>query len=227
MYMAEAHVGGQARRCYLHVHDISRQGMCIETQLKLAVDTLIPMRFFFEEPLEVQVQVMWQTSSESGQMMGFRFVDLTAPGEAAIDRMMGRFLPAGEKRKSVRVDRCLRFEIEAEGVRTAIASTTLELGRGGMRISASQPLSDGLLTQAHIELESGQPPIEVTIRVAWQKPTSFNTVLVGLEFLDPKPEVTARIDRFVERVVSGTLDTPSLLSRAERAPQASGGPEET
>lgn len=217
MFTAEVHIGDQTKRCYLHVHDISQSGMRLSTQLHLPAGIPLRVRFFFHEHLELPVQVMWQREGENGQMLGIQFMDVTPETEEAIARLMDRLTGQGrEQRRTMRLDHSMRVEVEVNGVRTPLTCTTLEVSRGGMRISADVPLLEGETYRAHIELEPGKPLVELPFQVVWKKPTSFEKTLMGLTFVDPSEEALASIDRFLQRVQSGTLT--SVVKPAHPAP---------
>jgi len=55
-------------------------------------------------------------------------------------------------------------------------------------------------------LEYDLPPIEVVARVAWQKETSFDRYLIGLEFTSIDEDARKRIEQFIDSAIAGRLE---------------------
>ncbi|MHB2020899.1 MAG: PilZ domain-containing protein, partial [Candidatus Xenobia bacterium] len=199
IFVAEVKVDGRLARCYLYILDISEGGMKITTHFAFPPRAPVPARFLLDDsPLEVTVEQVWQKSIEGTQMMGLRFVDVSDAARAAIHRFMDRFSPQ-EKRRSFRLDRVLNVELNG------VVYSTLDISTGGLRISGDAPLSESGPGRARLFLEHDRPPLELNVRVAWQKTTSFDRTFIGLEFVDPEPAAIERIDDFIDRALAGTL----------------------
>ena len=102
---------------------------------------------------------------------------------------------AGEQRRFVRVPFVQDIEVEgAVGKRSSA-----DLSVGGMYVELGSFTPVGTVLQVRFTLEADQPPIHLAARVVDGDPGGG----VGLSFLDASPEVQARIQRYVERVVRG------------------------
>ena len=58
--------------------------------------------------------------------------------------------------------------------------------------------------RVHLEFE--KKPVNIQARVRWQKETSFGKHVVGMQFINMGGADALRINRYIDRVVSGEID---------------------
>lgn len=214
IFKAQLTIGEAASGCYLYVLDISmspdgRGGMRITTDRTLPSETVLGIRIFLEEPLQVQSRVSWQRELEGGtRVYGLQFVDLSPQQEESVRAFMQKFTPEAH-RQNFRLNRVLTVEFYADAQRCS--ALTLDLSPGGMRLVNDFPLEEKGAVPCRLHLDLDRPPVAVTARVQWQKPMQFDRYMIGLEFMAPDAEATERIQGYLERAMRGDLDRQIVL----------------
>ena len=66
IFSAEITRGGETVQCYLYIIDISEGGIRITSDYSFPTDGPVRVKFKFDEPLEVNVKVVWSKTLEGG-----------------------------------------------------------------------------------------------------------------------------------------------------------------
>ncbi len=201
---------GVSKNCFVHIYDLHESGMRIHSDFSLQDGEVFPVRMALDEPLEVQVEVVWQKELIGGMhVLGLKFTDLTREQSAQIQHFLDKYSPEN-RRRSYRLDRILVVEMILGSTRQKFGVFTLDLSASGMRITHEFPLPEDVEIHFRILLEYDQEPIEVTARVQWQKENAFGQFLIGVEFIEIGSEARLRVERFIDRAMAGELGQATI-----------------
>jgi c-di-GMP-binding flagellar brake protein YcgR len=224
IFSAEIMLDGTPQMCYLYIFDISEGGMRIHTDFSFPENKVIPVKFYLDEPLEIAVQVVWQKILVGGMhVIGIKYIDLDEESHARINRFMDKYSPEG-KRKSYRLNRVLSVEMELSDRTEKFYALTLDISPQGMRITNDFPLPEGETVPFRLLLDVDRPPVELNARIAWQKETSFETFMIGMEFIGVTSEATMRINDYIDKAMSGELDRQVIKTQDMSIFESEGGP---
>jgi len=193
---------------YLYIVDISKGGMKITTDLDIPLDIVfhINLTIDVEDPLDTDVMGVWKKKMFGGtNMVGIKFVDPPEKTVKAIEDFMNIHSQEG-KRRAYRLNRVLPVEMEIEGKTDKFHTLTLDLSAQGMRISNPFPLPFDKNINMKLMLDFEEAPIYLTAKVAWQKETSYEQYLAGIQFKEIRKDDEGRINNYIDRAISGELD---------------------
>lgn len=206
IFSAEVMLEGSPQMCYVYIYDISEGGMRVHSDFSFPEDKVIAVKFYLDEPLEVTVQVVWQKILVGGMhVIGIKYIDLDDESQARINRFIDKYSPEG-KRKSYRLNRVLSVEMELADRTEKFYALTLDISPQGMRVTNDFALPEGEAVPFKILLDVDLPPVILIAKVAWQKETSFDTFMIGLEFVNVTPDNVRRINGYIDKAMSGELD---------------------
>lgn len=193
---------------YLYIVDISKSGMKITTDLDIPIDCKFHINLTLDvgDPLDTDVRGVWKKKMFGGtNIIGIQFLDPSKKTVNSIKEFMDIHSPEG-KRKSYRLNRILPVEMEIEGKIDKFHTLTLDLSAQGMRISNPFPLPFDKKIDMKLMLDFEETPIHLKAKVVWQKETSYEQYLAGIEFIEIREEEQGRVNRYIDRAISGELD---------------------
>ncbi len=203
---------GASKNCFVHIYDLHESGMRIHSDFSLEDGEVFPVRMSLDEPLEVQVEVVWQKELIGGMyVLGLKFTNLTREQSSLIGTFLDKYSPEN-RRRSYRLDRILVVEMILGATRQKLGVFTLDLSASGMRITHEFPLPEDMEIPCRVLLEYDQDPIDVTVRVQWQKENAFGQFLIGLEFTEIGDEARLRVERFIDRAMAGELGQATITN---------------
>jgi c-di-GMP-binding flagellar brake protein YcgR len=196
------------RTTYIFIKDMSEGGLKIHSDMNLPVDMIIPIKFYLDSTLDVSVKVAWHKELGGMHIMGLQFMDITDEASGVVRAFMDRYSPEG-LRRNYRLDRTLAFQIDAGEQSMDFCALALNISAEGMRLINEFILPEGKEFPLKIILETELPPVHFTAQVSWQKQTTFDNYMIGLNFSGVSPECSERIDAFLDKAINGTLDQPA------------------
>ncbi len=221
---AEVTFGGVTHTSYLYIKDISPGGMKVHSDYQFPADQEIPVRFFLEEPIEITVKPVWQKEMLGGMyIIGLMFGAHSEETDTLIRRFIEKHSPEG-RRKEFRLDRMIAVEIFIENLSQKFYTLTLDLSPRGMRIVNEFPLPEALDIPFRILLDYDQPPLTAVARVAWQKETTFNRYMIGLQFISLPEGGARRINDYLDRLICGRTEKQVFKQGGERSKEEGGSP---
>lgn len=206
---AEINLGAPVpKTAYLVIKDISEGGLKIHSDFNLPLERKIPIKFYLESLLDVTVRVAWHKEVGGMHIMGLQFMDIAPEAAGIIKNFMDKYSPEG-RRKNFRLDRMLAVEMIVGDLPQKFYALTLDLSTAGMRLINEFPLPENIDIPLRLVLEMDLPSVSCIARVAWQKETSFERLMIGLQFVSVNQAFTGRIEAFLDKAIEGTLDTPA------------------
>lgn len=203
---------GVTRNCFVHIYDLHESGMRIHSDFSLEDGEIFPVRMSLDEPLEVQVEVVWQKELIGGMyVLGLKFTDLSRDQSSQIGSFLDKYSPEN-RRRSYRLDRILVVEMILGSTRQKLGVFTLDLSASGMRITHEFPLPEEMEIPFRVLLEYDKDPIDVMARVQWQKENAFGQFLIGLEFTEIGSEARLRVEQFIDRAMAGELGNATITN---------------
>lgn len=203
IFAAELDLEDGRQHCFVHIHDLSEGGMRIHTDFNFPDGESLPLRLHLDEPLQVQVQKMWDKELIGGMhVLGLRFCDIDPETRNKLQTFLKKYSPEN-KRRAFRLERILVVEMILGATKQKFGVFTLDLSTSGMRINHEFPLPEDVGIPFRILLEYDQPPIDVKAKVSWQKENAFGQFLVGMQFTEISDEARYRIEEFIDSALSG------------------------
>lgn len=193
---------------YLYIVDISDGGMRITCDMDMPMDYIFHMKLAIdtEDPLDTNIKIIWKKDLFGGtKIMGIQFIDPSEKTRNAIREFMDKHSEEG-KRRAYRLDRVLPVELEIEDHTEKFNTLTMDLSTVGMRISNPFPLPYDKMIKLKVLLDFEDVPVHLKARVVWQKETSYDQHIIGIEFTDLRGEDKGRINLYIDRAISGELD---------------------
>lgn len=193
---------------YAYIVDISEAGMRLTTDVYLPINDPFHMSLVLDDSsvLDTDVVVRWKREMLGGTcMVGIQFINIPAESLAVVKNFMERHLADG-KRKSFRLNRVLEVEINIEGQKDQVKTLTMDLSTQGMKITNEYSLPEDKIINLRLSLEFETKPVNIRARVRWQKETTFGKHVIGLQFINMGGADALRINRYIDRVVSGEID---------------------
>lgn len=205
-------LGDTPKHSFIYIVDLSLHGMKITTDFSFP-EGEVPLRILLDKPVEMRVQSAWQRELYGGMYtVGLKFLD--EEGSAPIQRLVQKYHPEN-KRKSLRLNKLLTVEMKIDSQSRKFQAFTIDISTQGMKITNDFPLPTEKTVEFLLHLEPNFPPVLVTTRVVWQKPTSLETHAIGLEFVNPDDQAVLRITRFIEEMSEGTSFTTRVLPEVQ------------
>ncbi|MEE9124109.1 MAG: TIGR02266 family protein [candidate division NC10 bacterium] len=106
----------------------------------------------------------------------------------------------------------VQFPVDYIEAGTAGRGTCINLSRGGMFISTTQPVQPGSQVSLKFNLPHLSHTFSVLARVVWMRSDEVDpaaTMGMGVQFLDPRPSETTLIGTLVDRVCGETFPLPA------------------
>lgn len=189
---------GEVMNCFVHIENISTLGMQLHIDFPLPDDTILPITLYAKETITLTMKKIWQKQLAGGTIiMGFAFTGDEAENAKKIISFTNQFSPEG-RRKAYRLNKVLAVELSIAGEVKKFYTLTQDLSSKGMRIMNDVEIPIDTLVNIKMLLEVDKPYIDLNCKVIWTKPTSFEHFLIGLEFLDITPEISQRIESFID-----------------------------
>ena len=187
----------QSGSCFLHIYDLSEQGMRVHTDHHFETDRLTHIKLFLDNPIEVGVRSAWTKELFGGMYVtGLAFENLSQEAQIELANFMERYSP-DSKRRSVRIQRILPVEIQLGSLVQKMSVFTLDISTTGMRINHDYPLPEDIDIPFSILIDLEQDPLEVVSRVSWQEENTLGQYVIGLQFQNPNNEVLCRLEEFM------------------------------
>ncbi len=208
IFAAKAGQGLDMVPLYIYIMDMSLGGMRITTDFNLPLDDPfhLEVRLDVPTPLETKAEVRWKKKLLGGTyMMGIKFLELSDKALQVIRDFMDRHSPDG-KRKAFRLDRVLAVQMNVEGEREKFYTLTMDLSPQGMRITNPFPLPENKNMEIKLMLDFEDRPVNIKAQVRWQKKTSYDRYMIGMEFIEISDEDARRINRYIDRAIAGELE---------------------
>ena len=208
IFAGEVGEGLDVAPLYLYIVDISDGGMKITCDMDMPTDYLFHMKLAIdtEDPLDTDIKVIWKKDLFGGtKIMGVQFVNPPLKSVNAIKEFMEKHSEEG-KRRAYRLDRVLPVELEIEDHTERFNTLTMDLSTVGMRISNPFPLPYDKKITLKLLLDFEETPVHLGAKVIWQRETSYDQHIIGIEFTDVHSEDKGRINLYIDRAISGELD---------------------
>ncbi len=193
---------------YAYIVDISEAGMRLTTDVFLPVNDPFHINIILDDnsELDSDVVVRWKREMLGGTVMaGIQFINMPQKTQGVVRNFMSRHLADG-KRKSFRLNRVLEVEINIEGQKDTVKTLTMDLSTQGMKITNEYALPEDKIINLRVHLEFEKKPVNIQARVRWQKETTFGKHVIGMQFINMGGADALRINRYIDRVVSGEID---------------------
>lgn len=210
-FKTEMKIDDSVKTCFVYIVDISEAGMRIHTDFALPEGKKLEMKFYLDEPLDIKAKLIWQkTLLASMYVAGIEFAEISEEGKENIRHFIEKYSPEG-KRKVFRLNRVLAVEAKTGEKIEKFYTLTTDLSAKGMRISHENTFPEGEDINFRILLDFDKPPIELTGKVAWQRPISYGGYNIGIEFVKISEEHIKRIDDFIDSAFTGKLDEQIVI----------------
>lgn len=198
-FKCEFYLPDMVKNCFAHIENISLSGMQIHLDFPIPTNVEIPITIQGQEPLELKIKKMWQKQLMGGMYItGVEFEQLTEDSRKKIADFIEKFSGKG-KRKAYRLHKVLAVELQAGETLKKFYGLTHDLSEKGMGLMYDEGLPLGSTINLKLLLKLEDEPVELAGKVMWSKKTSFDHYLIGMEFIDIKPETIKRIDAFIDR----------------------------
>jgi hypothetical protein len=210
IFSAEIHRNGESLPCYLCIIDISEGGIRITSDYSFPKDESVPVHFKLDEPLDVNVKVIWSKMLEGGtNVYGMQFTDLNDTSNGQIKRVMEHYSPEF-RRKNFKLNRVIYIEFLETNVAGRQYTFALDLNAKGMRVINEARFEPETVVKCRLYLDLDRPPVDVTGRVLSVKGATLDRFQMEFEFQDiGQPEID-RINEFLDRAASGELDRQNV-----------------
>lgn len=208
VFAAKVGQGLDVMPLYIFIVDISLGGMKITTDFNLPEMDPFHMEMKLDEGeiLDTDVEVRWKKKLIGGTyMMGVKFLDVPEHVREIIRNFMARHSAEG-KRKTFRLDRVLAVEMDLEDKEEKFYTLTMDLSPQGMRLTNPFPLPEDKDINLKMMLDFEDRPVSMKAKVRWQKETSYDRYMIGLEFIDITENDSKRINRYIDRAISGEFE---------------------
>lgn len=185
--------------CFIHIENISATGMQIHIDFPLPDNEIMHITLYAKEVITLSMKKIWQKQLLGGTLiMGFEFLGDNTENAKKIIEFTNQFSPEG-KRKAYRLNKVLAVELSIEKELKKFYTLTQDLSSKGMRIMNDEDIQTGTIVNIKMLLEVDTPHIELNCKVIWNKPTSFEYFLIGLEFIDIPAETANTIEAFIDK----------------------------
>jgi len=193
---------------YLYIINISVGGMRVTCDMDMPLNYVFHLNLAIDSsaPLDTNIKVIWKKDLFGGtKIMGIKFVNPSEKTNRAILEFMERYSEEG-KRRAFRLDRVLPVELEIEKQTEKFNTLTMDLSTVGMKISNPFPLPFDKKISLKLMLDFEESPVYLGAKVVWQKETTYDQYVVGIEFVGIRDEDKGRINLYIDRAISGELD---------------------
>ncbi|MCE1247490.1 MAG: PilZ domain-containing protein [Firmicutes bacterium] len=208
IFVGEVGEGLDVAPIYLYIVDISEGGLRITSDMNLPMDYVFHLSLILDmpKPLDTDIKIIWRREIFGGtNLFGVQFMNPSDEAKQLIKDFMEQHSAEG-KRRAYRLDRILPVEMEIEDRAEIFNTLTLDLSTVGMRISNPFPLPYDKKIRIKLMLDFEDTPVHLDARLVWQKETTYNQYVAGIEFTDLRMDDKGRINLYIDRAISGELD---------------------
>jgi hypothetical protein len=203
-FAAEVHLDG-IQRCYLYIVDISSGGLKVMTDLVFPKQKAFMIRLLLNVPVDFPVEVVWHKQMVGYMnIFGLKFVEMTDAAYNAIGSFVDKYSIDMSKKIS-RVDKMLSVQTLRDGEWKNFYAYVMNVNPQGMEFTTDEilPLNDNFPLRCFFE--HGQPPIELTVKILFQKEISMGRLKGWMEFTETEEANKLRLSEFLERQIQGEI----------------------
>jgi hypothetical protein len=194
--------------CYVYVADISEGGLRITTDSWFDPGEQFGLHLQLNPPLNGRVEVVWSKQLTGGtNVYGVKFVEMSDALRTQVKTFIDSFSEeARRKSKSVNLNRvvCMQFPELTHDKRTYVLTNVLS--SEGMQVTAETAFDHGRAYDCLLFLEPDQPPVVVRAVARAVQKAVCDRFKVTFDFERMSTDGTARINAFLDKVISGEID---------------------